>query len=268
MDQMNSLRFSANLGFLWTELCISDAIYSAADAGFDGIEMHWPQSTDIEAIQAALVATKLPLVSLNTKPGDKEIGDFGLCAVPGRREDALQAIDLAIEQALALDAKFIHVMAGNATGDAAHETFVANLKYALLKLASTDLKVLIEPINEYDVPDYFLKTPDQAKSIINEIGSNKLKMMFDFYHVERQSGDAIARFLGIADYVGHVQIASVPDRASPDHGALNFEHVFECLESTWNGFIGAEYRPRSATLDSLNWLSDLRSGRDITNAPK
>lgn len=93
-------------------------------------------------------------------------------------------------------------------------------------------------------------------------------MMFDFYHVERQSGDAIARFLGIADYVGHVQIASVPDRASPDHGALNFEHVFECLESTWNGFIGAEYRPRSATLDSLNWLSDLRSGRDITNAPK
>ena len=265
MDEMSRLQFSANLGFLWTELPIDQAILRAADAGFSGIEMHWPDPKDILKIKSALAAVNLPLLSLNTVPGQKQDGDFGLCALPDRRVDAKEAIDLAVEQAQALGAKFVHVMAGKASGLNAHETFVENLAYALDITRDVGVQILIEPINSYDVPEYFLKTVDQAIDIINEIGSPDLKLMFDFYHVERQQGSAITRFQAAQNFVGHVQFASVPDRASPDRGDLDFDQVFKILDAHWNGFCGAEYRPSGPTDASLRWLQNLNSDRDIAS---
>ena len=186
MDVMSRLQISANLGFLWTELPIDHAIQRAVEAGFHGIEMHWPDPVDISKIKSALTSTHLPLLSLNTVPGTKQNGDFGLCAMPDRRGEAKAAIDLAVDQAQTLNAKFIHVMAGKASGPDAHETFVENLEYALDITQGLGVQILIEPINSYDVPEYFLKTVDQAIDIINEIGSPDLKLMFDFYHVERK----------------------------------------------------------------------------------
>lgn len=259
---MSRLQFSANLGFLWTEVPIDHAILRAADAGFNGIEMHWPEPADISKIKSALTSTNLPLLSLNTVPGTKQYGDFGLCALPDRRGEAQAAIDLAVDQAQALNARFVHVMAGNASGPDAHETFVENLEYALDITRGLGVQILIEPINSYDVPSYFLKTVDQAIDIINEIGSPDLKLMFDFYHVERQQGSAITRFQAVLNFVGHVQFASVPDRASPDHGDLDFDKVFKILDAHWNGFCGAEYRPSGPTDASLQWLQNLNSDRD------
>jgi hydroxypyruvate isomerase len=262
MDVMSRLQFSANLGFLWTELPIDQAIQRAAEVGFDGVEMHWPDPTDISKIKSALTSENLPLLSLNTVPGTKQDGDFGLCALPNRRVEAKAAIDLAVDQADALSAKFIHVMAGKASGPDAHETFVESLAYALGITRGLDVQILIEPINAYDVPGYFLKTVDQAIDIINEIGSSDLKLMFDFYHVERQQGSAITKFQAVVNFVGHVQFASVPDRTSPDHGDLDFDEVFKVLGTNWNGFCGAEYRPGGPTGASLQWMQNLNSDRD------
>jgi len=265
MDVTNRLQFSANLGFLWTELPIDQAIQRAAEAGFHGVEMHWPDPADISKINSALTSTNLPLLSLNTVPGTKQDGDFGLCALPDRRVEAKAAIDLAVDQAQTLNAKFIHVMAGKVSGPNAHETFVENLAYALDITQDLGVQILIEPINSHDVPEYFLKTVDQAIDIINEIGSSDLKLMFDFYHVERQQGSAIIRFQAALSFVGHVQFASIPDRGSPDHGDLDFDQVFKVLDANWNGFCGAEYRPDGTTDASLQWLRDFMSDRDIAS---
>ena len=265
MDEMSRLQFSANLGFLWTELPIDQAIMRAAETGFSGIEMHWPDPSDISKIKFALTNANLPLLSLNTVPGNKQEGDFGICALPDRCVAAKEAINQAVDQAQALGAKFVHVMAGNASGPSAHETFVENLAYALDITLGLDVQILIEPINSYDVPGYFLKTVDQAIDIINEVGSPDLKLMFDFYHVERQQGSAITRFQAALNFVGHVQFASVPDRSMPDHGDLDFDEVFKVLDADWNGFCGAEYRPTGSTDSSLHWLCNLNSDRGIAS---
>ncbi|NCX20735.1 MAG: isomerase [Rhodobacteraceae bacterium] len=250
---MSRLQFSANLGFLWTELPIDHAIQRAVGAGFHGIEMHWPDPADISKIKSALTSTHLPLLSLNTVPGTKQNGDFGLCAMPDRRGEAKAAIDLAVDQADVLNAKFIHVMAGKASGPDAHGTFVENLEHALYITQGLG------------VPEYFLKTVDQAIDIINEIGSPDLKLMFDFYHVERQQGSAITRFQAALNFVGHVQFASVPDRGPPDDGDLDFDNVFKVLDAHWNGFCGAEYRPDGPADTSLQWLQNLNSDRDTAS---
>ena len=82
------MKFSANLGFLWTDRPLPDAIRAAKAAGFDAVECHWPYSVPAAATKAALEETGLELLGLNTSRGDTAIGENGLSALPGREEDA------------------------------------------------------------------------------------------------------------------------------------------------------------------------------------
>ena len=158
-------RLSANLGFLWTELSLRDAIRAAAAAGFEAVECHWPYDTDPALVKAALDETGLPMLGLNTVRGDGN----GLSALVGYEAEARAAIDQAVEYAVAIGARKIHVMAGFASGEAAHRTFVSNLRYALARVADRSIALLIEPLNHHDAPGYFLQTADQAAAIIAEI---------------------------------------------------------------------------------------------------
>ena len=60
------LRFSANLGFLWTDLALIDAIKVAASSGFDAVECHWPFDVPSKSVHSTLKGIGLPMVSLNT----------------------------------------------------------------------------------------------------------------------------------------------------------------------------------------------------------
>ncbi|MEM8755895.1 MAG: isomerase, partial [Pseudomonadota bacterium] len=71
-------RFSANLGFLWTELDLPSAIRRAKAAGFEAVEAHWPYETPTEEVEAALAETGLPLLGINTVRGDVAAGENGL----------------------------------------------------------------------------------------------------------------------------------------------------------------------------------------------
>ncbi|MFZ1815431.1 MAG: TIM barrel protein [Rhizobiaceae bacterium] len=253
--------FSANLGFLWTELPLPAAIEAARYAGFDAVEFHWPYAFSTAEIEAALQATGMPAVSLNTQPGNIEAGDFGLAALADRRSEALAAIDEAVEFASAIKARAVHVMCGKATGPLASQTFLENLERACKLTAPLGLEVLIEPINSFDVPGYFLSDTQQAIAIIDELGLGNLRLMFDCYHVARQEGDVSGRFKACAPYVGHVQFAGIPDRGRPDEGLFDYSTLFAALESMgYDRPIGAEYRPSGPTLQSLGWLPRFRQG--------
>ncbi|WP_244627995.1 TIM barrel protein [Lentilitoribacter sp. Alg239-R112] len=246
------IQFSANLGFLWTDRTLPDAIRAAKSAGFSAVECHWPYYTQPELVRKALEETGLPMLGLNTHRG--EAGQNGLTALPDRVTDARTAIDQAVEYADLIDAQAIHVMAGFADGASAKTTFVANLHYAAEKTART---ILIEPLNRHDAPDYFLQTTDQAYDIIAEVAAPNLKLMFDCYHVGRTEGDITTRLENLLPHIGHIQFASVPDRGTPDHGELNYREIFATIEKLeWNKPIGAEYKQTGPTDDSLNWMKD------------
>ena len=249
------MKFSANLGFLWQELSLPDAIRAAADAGFDAVEVHWPYETPSEQLVDVLEQTRLPLLGLNTIRGDVERGENGLCALPGREADAIASIDSALAYANAAGAEKIHVMAGFAEGIAAHETFVANLTHACDMAAATGKTILIEPLNHHDAPGYFLQTSQQARAIIEAVARDNLKLMFDCYHLQIMEGDISRRLRDLMPLIGHIQIASVPDRAEPDHGELSYGHVFGVLEELgYSAPIGAEYKPRTDTEAGLGWM--------------
>lgn len=249
------MRFSANLGFLWTDRALPDAIRAAKAAGFDAVECHWPYDTPAEEVRAALDATRLPMLGLNTVRGKP--GENGLAALAGREAEARAAIDQAIRYADATGTQAIHVMAGFAEGQGAQATFVETLRYAC---DATDKTILIEPLNRHDAPGYFLTTTDQAQDIIHQVDAPNLKLMFDCYHAGRTEGDILTRIAALLPIIGHIQFAAVPDRGAPDHGELSYQGIFEGIaELGWDRPLGAEYKPGGDTDASLGWLATMQA---------
>lgn len=252
------MRFSANLGFLWNDRPLADAIHAAAKAGFDAVECHWPYENDASDVKAALTATGLSMLGLNTVRGNLADGENGLAALPGREDEARVAIDQALAYAAAINTPNIHVMAGFADGDAARETFVANLEYAAATAAKAGRTILIEPLNHYDAPGYFLNHTDQARAIIEDVAADNLKLMFDCYHIQILQGNLSRNLAANLDITGHIQFASVPDRGAPDAGEVNYHHIFaEIAALGYDAPLGAEYKPANGDTDaSLGWLKE------------
>ncbi|UCE30052.1 MAG: TIM barrel protein [Burkholderiales bacterium] len=253
------MKFSANLGFLWADRPLPDAIRAAKAAGFDAVECHWPYQTPAAQVKAVLDETGLPMLGLNTVRGNP--GENGLAAVPGREADARAAIDQAVAYAARIGAGAIHVMAGFAQGDSAHAAFLDNLRYARAE-APDDITLLIEPLNRHDAPGYFLKTTDQARAIIEALVLPGVRLMFDCYHVGRTEGDIVTRLRDLLPIVGHIQFASVPDRGAPDHGEVDYGFVFAQIAGLgWTRPLGAEYKPAGGASGDLRWMRDLDSSR-------
>lgn len=247
-------RLSANLGFLWTELSLPDAVRRAGAAGFEAVEAHWPYETPLADLRAALDETGLPLLGINTVRG--EPGENGLAALKGREADARAAIDQAVDYAAAAGAGAVHVMAGFHGDDA---TFIENLRYAAGRAEPHGIKILIEPLNHRDAPDYFLTGVEQAADIIARAGGDTIRIMFDFYHIQINQGDVLRRFEAHLPVIGHVQFASVPARAEPDEGELCYARILPAIaEMGWTGFVGAEYKPRTTTDAGLAWMEGLK----------
>ena len=255
------MRYSANLGFLFTDLPLPQAIHAAKDAGFDAVECHFPYDVPAADVATALQETGLAMLGLNTWPGDKAAGDFGLAALTGREDEARAAIAQALDYAIATGTKAVHVMAGRTDGGKrAEATFRANLAHACDLAAAHGITILIEPINTRDVQGYHLSRTDHAQQIIAALGKPNLKLMFDCYHMQIMQGDLATHLRALLPVIGHVQIAAVPDRGEPDQGEVDYRWLMAHLGGLgYSGFVGAEYRPRAGTLSGLGWLNRFRA---------
>lgn len=252
------MQFSANLGFLWTDRPLPEAIHAAKAAGFDAVECHWPYAEAAQHVVAALKTTGLPMLGLNTLRGNLDAGENGLSALPGREVEARAAIDQAISYAQAIGAQNVHVMAGFAQGVIAENCFVEALEYACEQAGPHGINILIEPLNHYDAPGYFLSTTTHAQEIITRVSASNLKLMFDCYHVQLMEGDLSNRLARLMPVIGHIQFARVPDRGPPIGGEVNYPHIFGVIEGLgWNKPLGAEYKSTQPTDDTLAWMPDL-----------
>ena len=245
------MRFSANLGFLWADRPLPDAISAAKSAGYDAVECHWPYGTPASETLAALRETDLAMLGLNTPRGNVEIGENGLAALPGREVEARAAVDEALAYARETGTGAVHVMAGNCSGPRARAAFVENLGYACREAARSGITILIEPLNPRDGPGYCLADMPTALRVI-EATDGAAKVMFDCYHMQIVHGDLLRTVERHLSAIGHVQFAAVPDRAEPDHGEVDYGWLLPAIAGAgYAGAFGAEYRPQT---NSFEWM--------------
>ncbi len=253
------LPVSANLGFLWTDVPLLDAVGAAARAGFDAVEFHWPYATEPSQLRQRLRDAGLPALAVNTIRGDTAAGDFGLAALPGRQAEARKAIDQAIGYAHAIGARAVHVMSGRTDHADAAKVLQENLAYGVDRAAGKGITLLLEPLNHKDAPGYFLTSFDRAAEIIADSGLRGLAIMFDCYHAAKNGLPVLETFMTHRAMIGHVQFADSQDRGEPDGARDNYPALLQAIaEAGYGGYFGAEYKPRSGTDAGLGWLASYR----------
>ena len=250
-------RLAANLAYLFTERLYMERFGAAAAAGFSAVELQFPYDQSPSAVKAELALHGLTMLGINTPPGQLPAGEFGLAAVPGREKDWQVLFTRALDYANAIGASAIHCLAGKVAPEqrpAADRVFIDNLARAADLAAEKKITLLIEPINGRDRPNYFLNHVEHAADIIAKVAKPNIRVQFDFYHVQIVGGDLIHRLEKFLPVIGHLQCAAVPSRHEPDEGEINYPAVFEAVDNLgYQGWIGAEYRPRTRTEEGLGW---------------
>ena len=253
-------RFAANLTMLWNELDFLDRFEAAARAGFDAVEFLFPYPYPAAELRARLEKHKLQLVLHNLPAGDWAAGDRGIACHPDRVEEFRNGVDTALAYAAALGAPQLNCLAGirpaNVTAEMAHRVLVDNLRYAATKLKAQGLKLLIEPINTFDIPGFFLHGTRQALDLIAEVGADNLFLQYDVYHMQRMEGDLAHTLAAHIEKIAHIQIADNPGRHEPGTGEINFDFLFAHLDRIgYEGWVGCEYKPAATTEAGLGWMN-------------
>lgn len=263
-------RFAANVSLMYTEYDFLDRFAAAAADGFRAVEFLFAYEHDPREIASRLQDLGLAQALFNAPPGDYAAGERGLASLPGQQDSFRRALlEQALPWARALGCQRVHVMAGLVPPDADHAahraTYVDNLAWAAEQAAAEGVRLLIEPINQRDVPGYFINRQADAHAIVAEVGAPNLQVQMDLYHCQIVEGDLATKlrcYLGPgADggRVGHLQIAGVPTRHEPDIGELHYPYLFALIDELgYHGHVGCEYRPRGATSAGLGWFAAWR----------
>lgn len=261
------MKLSINLSTIFTEVPFLERFQKAKEFGFHYVECQFPYEEEPEKLLEALQRNELSLELMNLPPGDWENGDRGLAVDPNRVEEFRASLEKGLTYATALGVNKIHCMAGltpqNLEREHAHKTYIENIRYAGEELAKFGKMLLIEPINPFDMPRYFLSSLHEAAGILKEIDLPNVKLQYDFYHMQRIHGNLIANFHKFFDRIGHVQLADVPGRHEPGTGEIHYENIFKALkEARYEGLVGLEYTPKGSSEESFAWLFQLQKGDD------
>jgi hydroxypyruvate isomerase len=264
-------RFSANLTMLFTERPFLDRFEAAADAGFDAVEFLFPYDHAPDEIATRLQRHRLQLVLHNLPAGNWGAGERGIACLPDRVDAFRAGVQQAITYAKALGVPRLNCLAGIAPHGADREvlraTFVDNLRHAADALAAAGLELLMEPINTFDIPGFFLTRTAQARALIEDVGADNLRIQYDIYHMQRMEGEIANTLKATLPLIGHVQLADSPGRHEPGTGELNWPYLFRLLDDLgYRGHIGCEYKPATTTEAGLGWAAPWLAQRRTTEA--
>jgi hydroxypyruvate isomerase len=251
-------KFAANLTMLFNEVPFLERFERAAKAGFQAVEFLFPYPYGTAEIKARLDRHGLQLVLHNLPAGDWDAGERGMACLPERTGEFRAGVARGIEYATALGVPQLNVLAGKAPAGAdpalLRSTLVANLRYAAAQLGKHGLKLLIEPINTYDIPGFFVSRTADAVAILDEVGAANAYLQYDLYHAQRMEGELAATAARHLPRIAHIQLADNPGRHEPGTGEINYAFLFRELDRMgYTGWIGCEYKPAAGTEAGLGW---------------
>jgi hydroxypyruvate isomerase len=263
-------RFAANLSMLFTEVPLLDRFERAARAGFTTVELQFPYEAPAEELRKRLQANRLKMVLHNLPAGDWAAGERGIACHPDRVDEFRAGVARAIAYAQALEVPQLNCLAGKAPAGVPEavlrQTFVDNLRFAAAALKEVGLKLLIEPINTYDIPGFWLHSTAQALAVLDEMGADNAYLQYDIYHAQRYEGELAATMEKHLGRIAHIQVADNPGRNEPGTGEIHFAFLFAHLQRIgYKGWVGCEYKPATTTEAGLGWLETAR--RQLRSAP-
>jgi hydroxypyruvate isomerase len=252
-------KFAANLTMLFNEVPFLDRFKAAAAAGFRGVEFLFPYAFHRDQIADKLNQYQLDLVLHNLPAGNWDAGERGIAILPERVAEFREGVGEAIVYAKALGVKQLNCLVGKQPADLsnekARETLVGNLRFAAAQLKAEGIRLLVEPINTFDIPGFHVSGTKQALGIFDEVASDNLFLQYDIYHMQRMEGELAKTIETNLSRIAHIQLADNPGRNEPGTGEINYAYLFAFLDRIgYDGWVGCEYKPATNTVDGLGWF--------------
>lgn len=255
MSSSKTLKFCANLSMMFQEVPLAQRFRAAKEAQFKAVEMAFPYEMSAQDIANIKEESGLEQVLINVFPGS----NLGFAALDGQETAFMDSLVKSIEYCNALKCKKLHIMSGRQMENQGSEaTLLKNMQAAVPILEQNNIVGLLEPINGYSVPQYFLNNYETAQRVIEEVNSPNLRLQLDIFHLQFIKGDLTHNIKKFLPITGHIQVAQVPDRNEPDtFGEINYKYVLDVLEQEkYAGWIGLEYNPKGDTVAGLKWIKD------------
>jgi hydroxypyruvate isomerase len=226
--------------------------------------MLFPHELDATKLERTLSLLGLEMVLFDPAAGDWKGGERGLMCLPDREDEFLESVRSALVLARRLGTRNINILAGipdaSTRDEVTQETLLRNLRQSAELAAERGVAVLVENINQVDVPGYSINTVDKAVSIIKAAGHSNIGLQLDQYHASMSGEDPVEALRENFGLIAHVQIADTPGRHEPGTGSAPIQRFLaELDEAAYAGFVGLEYRPLGSTDEGLGWIKALGS---------
>jgi hydroxypyruvate isomerase len=252
-------KFSANLTMLFTDVDFMDRFEKASQFGFKGVEYLFPYGWKKEQLSEKLEKYGLQQVLHNLPAGNWGAGERGIACLSGREGKFQEGVGLAIEYAKALNCKRLNCLVGKTPQgvppEKVRQTLVSNLQFAAAALEKEGIRLLIEPLNDRDIPGFYLIHTQDALRLMEEVNHSNLWLQYDIYHMQIMEGNLTKTILNNLNRIAHIQLADNPGRHEPGTGEINFTNLFRSIdEARYEGWIGCEYAPVGKTEDGLQWI--------------
>jgi len=260
-------KFAANLTMLFTELPFLERFKAAREAGFKAVEFLFPYEYEIDQIRSLVERNNLKVVLFNLPAGNWAAGERGIAADPGRREEFREGVRQALTWARELGVTRLNCLAGKVVSSSSYEeqwqTMVDNVRYAAEVLGQHGINLMVENINQYDVPGFFLNTTKKVLELIYEANMPNVYLQYDIYHAQREEGELTNTLRQHLEKIGHIQIADNPGRHQPGTGEINYPFLLQEIDKLgYEGYVSLEYIPQPDTLSSLTWIRQYGYGLD------
>ena len=225
---------------------IIEGMKQAKAAGFDTVEFWDWTNKDVERIAQVQKELGLSISSICAK-------DRGTLADPSTHECAVKGLEETIEVAKKLGCSKIIVTADEIPGfdrEESHKNIVEGFKKMAPIAEAADVTLILEPIWS-PFPGFFRDSEEPFK-VIEEVGSNNLKLLYDIFHYQLMEGNILNTLKNHINEIGHIHIASAPDRTEITDGELDYACILKAIKALdFDGYVGLEYMPTMDKAESL-----------------
>jgi len=224
-------------------------VKALAEAGYRDLEFWTWGNKDINVLKSFKEEYSLNFTAFCTKSGN--------LVDPGKHEEFKQGLIESIAVAKELDCKRLITLSGDELEGVdrctQHESIVSGLKNVVPLLEENDITLVLEPLNtRVDHKGYYLWDADEAFEIIDKVGSDNVKILFDIYHQQIMQGDLLRRIEANINKIGHFHAAGNPGRGHPSSGEINYSQMAKAIDSFgYSGYIGMEYFNHEPILEGL-----------------
>jgi hydroxypyruvate isomerase len=247
-----SSRFSVMIWVLKTRGTFEENLERVAQAGYKHIELVGEFFSWSDAERAKVMAKMSALgITVDSTAGMK-VG----FADPAGGDAFLAELKRVIAGAKTVGCRQLILLSGKklegVTDEAQRAASVAALKRAAEVLEAEGMNAVIEPIDRLENPTIWMDGVEEAFEVARQVGSPRIKVLYDLYHEQRTKGNLIEKLKKNIDAVGLVHVADVPGRHEPGTGEMNWENLFRTLkELNYRGMIAMEFYPVGDIVETL-----------------